>query len=248
MMTNQTVTNSQTRTILVPHKRGETQYFVKGTNPKLLLLSGMHGDEYEVSEQLTQYVQFHAHELPDFLFIPQASTSAVRLKTRINAYGNDLNRSFVSPVLDNDAKTLISILKDHSFTLCLDFHEDGDRYKSFYLYDSGELSAVEQDALAEAVRCADFSLYTGIDDEADANLGLMIRQGYISTPPSTILPTVGFLSPLLVSRKIVNRMFTLEIPGKADPAKKAVLVSQLFSFFLSQSTFLSYERTSVRAS
>ena len=231
-MTNQTATSNQVGNPLVPHKCGETSYYLKGANPQLLILSGMHGNEFEVSEQLTEYVMANAIQLPDFLFIPHASPSAIRQKSRINAYGNDLNRSFASPVTDEEAKVLVNILNDHQFTLCLDFHEDCDRYKSFYLYDSGELSDGKRHKLPEAVHAAGFSLYTGIDDDADANLGYMIRDGYISTPPNMLLPNPGFLSRFLLSRGIAKRMFTLEVPGKADPAKKGVLVAQLFSFFL----------------
>ncbi len=241
-MTNQTATSSVVANFsspLVPHKRGDTGYFQKGDNPKLLILSGMHGDEYEVSEQLIEYVMANAIQLPDFLFIPHASPSATGQKSRVNAYGNDLNRTFASVVTDEEAKALVNILNGHQFTLCLDFHEDCDRYKSFYLYDSGELSDGKRHKLAEAVHAAGFSLYTGIDDEADANLGYMIREGYISTPPNMLLPNPGFLSRFLLSQAIVKRMFTLEVPGKADPVKKGSLVEKLFSFFLSQGNGLS---------
>ena len=46
------------------------EYFIKGKNPKLLIHSGTHGDEFEVIDIVKKCVLKYEDKLPDFVFVP----------------------------------------------------------------------------------------------------------------------------------------------------------------------------------
>ncbi len=231
MMTNQTATKQQA-TILVPHKRGETEYYLKGTNLKLLILSGMHGDEHEVIQCVEDYINSHASALPEFLFIPKVSPSAVAKRTRKNKYGNDINRQFMESTQDPEARDAMEILQGRRFRACIEFHEDPDRTAGVYVYDSGTLSEKDLAAYRHVVEGTGARLYSGIDDPFDADLGLQVEKGYISTTVDNLPKHAGFSTRWLIANGIAKRIFTPEIPGKAPIALKRRLVEAVFSFFL----------------
>ncbi len=216
----------------VKKQQGDIEYYLKGGEPRLLLLSGMHGDEYEVSECLRQYVETHAEALPDFLFIPQISPSAIHQKTRLNILGHDANRSFFDPPVDPEVKDVMDIISPYHFDLCLDFHEDSDLKTATYMYDSGQLSEGELSRFRTYIKEIGLTTHTGIDDPLDANLGLHVQDGYISTPIHSFPASAGFSGEWLLDHTIAKRMFTLEIPMHAPINIKHMLVTQIFSFVL----------------
>jgi len=95
-------------------------YWIKGKNPNLLISSGMHGDEYQVIDLVFKYLRKNYRELPDFLYIPHLSPSAVKKGTRKNKFGHDLNRSFLKRATDKEALTVKRILSKRKFTLFID--------------------------------------------------------------------------------------------------------------------------------
>jgi hypothetical protein len=209
-----------------------TSYFQKGESPKLLVLSGMHGDEHEVIQPVHTYVEVHVKDLPDFLFIPQVSPSAVAQKTRRNATNQDINRAFTEPTTDSEAAAIMNIVHPYQFDLCIDFHEDPDRTKGCYVYDSEKFGEKELTQLRKAIVSSGASLYTGIDDPADAHLGWHVRDGYVSMPLSQIPPGAGFSGHWFLSQGIVKRAFTVEVPGQAPMVLKRKLVIALFEALL----------------
>lgn len=205
---------------------------LSGIDPKLLLLSGMHGDEYEVIECVKQYLTIHKNILPSFLYLPEVSPSAVARKKRRNAYGHDVNRSFVDPPTDSEIQKAMNTLSPYHFELALNFHEDPDYAKTFYLYDSGRLTPTQIDRLRTLVKSCGAGLHTGIDDPLDANLGLLVDKGYISTPYASLPQQAGFSWVWFAGHGITKRDIDVEIPGKAPIPMKQALVAAVFSFFL----------------
>ena len=231
-MTSRTVTSPQARAILLPHKHGETEYFLKGTNPKLLIVSGMHGDEYEVIDCINEYVKQHIDQLPDFLFIPRVSPSAVAQKTRKNKFGRDVNRHFFDQSEDPEAEDAMQIMRNYQVDLTIEFHEDPDRALGFYLYDSHALNEKDLVLYREKIQQTGARLYTGVDDPFDAHLGLHIEKGYIYTPLEILPKDAGFFVVWALTHGIAQRVLNPEIPGKAPLSLKRSLVTAVFSFFL----------------
>lgn len=208
-------------------------YFTHGEDPRVLLLSGMHGDEYESGNLLEAYLTQHAPSLPAFLYIPRVSPSAVKAKTRKNAYSNDINRQFTKNSTDPEAKAVMSLLGNYRFDLCVDIHEDPDRTMGFYLYDTEQMTDEELVAYRAAIHKTDAKLYTGVDDVDDEHLNLYVEKGYVSLGFEKTGETTGFSSRWLYEENRCKRSFTAEIPGKATPALKSSLIHVVISFLLS---------------
>lgn len=217
---------------MIRSQLGTIEYFTKGEKPTLLLLSGMHGDEYGVIEHVISYVEKHESEFPDFLFIPRVSPSAIARKTRRNENNKDLNRSFIDPPIESEVHDVMDIIHEHHFTWCINFHEDPDLKRTFYLYDTDELPEPDLTALRESIKNTGAQLHTGIDDPLDANLGLQVTEGYISTPYDTMPQDVGFSWVWFYKHNLVDRSIDIEIPGQAPSELKQTLVETVFSFFL----------------
>ncbi len=189
-------------------------------------MSGMHGDEYEVVGCVKQYLKDHKRS--NYFYIPEVSPSAVAHKTRMNAFGRDVNREFFDPPRDPEVQTLMNKILPYRFDLCLDFHEDPDREKSSYLYDTGNVSSEQLSQLQNAILGTGALLYHGIDDPWDAHLGFHINRGYISIPLENLPKDAGFASVWCTSHAVTKRFITVEIPGKAPITLKQKLVGAIF--------------------
>ena len=207
----------------------ETPYHVRGAKPKLLILSGTHGDEPEVDICVARYIDTHQSELPDYVYIPKLSPSAVELKTRHNKYGNDLNREFIHSPTDPEVITAMKILEPFSFSLCIAFHEDPDRRTSFYMYDTHHMLDAQLLTYRNAIIKTGAKLFTGIDDPADEKLALDVEKGYIHTPILGKHDT-GFSMRWLIVDNKAKRVFNPEIPGRADKDLKQRLVDNIFEY------------------
>lgn len=210
---------------------GPIEYWIKGDHPTLLLMSGTHGDEYEVIEPLKKAVEKYSSELPDFLFIPEVSPSAVALKTRRNAAGRDTNRSFTEKTTDMEAKSTMDIVRTHMFDLCLSFHEDPEQAE-FYLYDNQQLEHSMLQKLKRRISEYGISLYTGIDDPHDTTLGHMIIDGYASLPADPAKLLHGDFWEWSQHNGIVKRILFPEIPGKLPMPNKEFLIWVIFQEIL----------------
>ncbi len=91
---------------------GETKlkYFIKGSNPRLLIHSGTHGDEWGVIEPVKLAVKKYEDQLPDFVFVPEVSPSAVMNRTRVNSGSVDLNRSFTEGTNESEVLANMKII------------------------------------------------------------------------------------------------------------------------------------------
>jgi predicted deacylase len=207
-------------------------FYVRGTDPKLLILSGTHGDEYEVTEFVTNFIEKHDAGLPDYLYIPEVSPSAVALKTRRNKFDRDLNRHFHNEPVDDEVKAVMAVVAPYHFSLCIAFHEDPDRTTTFYTYDSELMTEEQLMQYRDAMDISGMKLFTGIDDPADEHLSLQIEKGYISTPLDHMPVDSGFSMRWLVERGIADRVLNPEIPGKAKLPVKEKAVDGFFGFAL----------------
>jgi len=206
-------------------------HIVSGNNPKLLILSGMHGDEYEVIDCVKSYVAEHP-DVPSYEYIAEVSPSAVAQRTRRNAYNHDMNRSFIDPPIDPEVKAFIEQVSNKHFTLCLNFHEDPDLAQTFYMYDSGVCTEEQLLRIRSQIIEAGAGLHSGADDPLDADLGYHVEKGYISTPYSMFPQDSGFSGGWLFRHGIIQREIVIEIPGKAPRELKQTLVNIIFTFFL----------------
>jgi len=209
------------------------EYLLSDSSPPVvLLLSGMHGDEYEAGNLLEAYVREHQDELLPFLYIPKVSPTAVAQATRKNRFGNDINRQFLEATRDPEAERMMRLLKRYVFRIAIDLHEDPDRTQAFYLYDSGLMSPDQLGIYRGIVNQTGARLYTGIDDIDDEHLKRHIDRGYISLPPNEFPASSGFSSVWMLQQGVVRRAFTLEIPGKAPPELKRSLLGYLIPFLV----------------
>ncbi len=209
------------------------QYILRGKHPTLMIWSGTHGDEAEVTECVTAYLDKHQQNVPDYLYIPEVSPSAVERKTRRNKHDRDLNRHFRDSTADEEVRAVMDIVRAFSMPLGITFHEDPDRRSSFYIYDSDLMNETDLSRYREIMLKTGAKLYTGIDDEADKDLSLHVEKGYIST---TIEPSdvdTGFSMRWLIENNITKRVFNPEIPGQAPMPLKHAIVDGVFEFCLS---------------
>lgn len=205
------------------------EYFEKGTNPKLLIHSGTHGDEFEVIQFVKEAVEKYEDRLPDFIFVPVVSPSAVSMKTRSNNNGKDLNRIFFSDSKDFEVIENIKIIKNHKFDFCITFHEDPE-YFDYYIYDEGTNLEESKKVLAnnQNIKNLGINLLNGVDDPSDPDLGSVFVDGYKKFVVSETENTTGMLTSYLITEGITKRILAPEIPGKLNLKQKEMIVDQIF--------------------
>lgn len=203
-------------------------YYIHGLQPELLIFSGIHGDEFEVIGLVKKELKKRLLALPDFLYLPIVSPSAVALKTRHNKDGVDLNRHFLPGTQITEARIIMSIVSRFPVRLAVSFHEDVHEDR-FYFYDSGRLA--KNKGLSKLRRCLKINqieLLNGCDDPHDECLGFEFTDGYISRVPTRDRRPRGSLEAYLLSAKIVGRVFGVEVPGRIGLPKKRQVVAAIF--------------------
>ena len=205
------------------------EYFQKGTNPKLLIHSGTHGDEFEVIEFVKNAVKKYENCLPDFIFVPVVSPSAVKLKTRFNNNGKDLNRVFFSDSTEIEVQENANILYGHNFDLMVSFHEDPDN-DCYYVYDEG-IDNIESNKVLDhnqKLKKLGIKLLNGIDDPNDPHLGQEFVDGYNRLIFDKHPENNGMATVWAIAEKKAKNSLTPEIPGKIDLEKKELIVDTFF--------------------
>lgn len=203
---------------------------------KILLLSGIHGDEYGVISSIQKYFKTHKRNLPSYLYIPEVSLSAVLYKTRNNINNIDLNRSFFDDSTDEEIIALKNKIKGMKFSTVFTFHEDCDRKHEFYMYSSHNINLQILLNLKKQLNAINISLFNGIDDPTDPVLNNQIHNGLLVSPIEK--EGKGTLWPWLQKNNDVNYCVDFEIPMKASQLKKDMLIEILFKFIISQHTHL----------
>ncbi len=211
---------------------GKTQipYFVRGGSPTLLLHSGTHGDEYGVIESVKKAVEKYEERLPDFIYVPVVSPSAVAKRTRQNGDGVDLNRSFFDDTNIGEVEANLAIVRDLSFELLVTFHEDTDLESGFYVYDYGNRlnERREWTEFKEKMNEMGVGLHCGKDDPYDPDLNYLFTDGYTTYD----LPNRGAFDTWAVENGVAKKAATPEIPGRLSQILKDRIVDLFFQKFL----------------
>lgn len=208
-------------------------YFIKGDNPKLLIHSGTHGDEYEVIDIVQKCVEKYEEKLPDFVFVPFVSPSAVHNKTRVNGNGFDMNRIFFSDSKELEVQENIKAIKDCKFDLMVSFHEDL-KLPFYYVYDEGTNKKETQLLLEfnQKIQKLGVDLLNGIDDPEDPGLGIEFTNGYRKFVVSSEFKNSGMITSWAITNNIVYDTFVPEIPGMFDIKVKELIVDTFFKDIL----------------
>lgn len=205
-------------------------YFVSGENPKLLIHSGTHGDEYEVTDFVTEAIFKYENELPPFIFVPVVSPSAVERKTRVNESGTDMNRGFFSDSKDPEVQANIEIIKNHKFDLFVSFHEDWE-FSEYYIYDWGYSKTKNELVLKhnQWLKNNGIGLFNGVDDPLDLALGYEFVEGYNKSAHVEKDKDDGIISDWILNRKVSKEYLLPEIPQQLSREKKDMIVDSFFS-------------------
>lgn len=212
--------------------QGKIEYYLKGEQPRLLILTGLHGDEAGIITVVEQVVKDVFCQLPPFLYIPRASPSAVRQKTRHNREGLDINRYFFKESPSNEARAIMAIVKSYVFDLCLSIHEDVQQ-NCFYLYDTQPqapqkaLDKFRADLIAQRI-----NLLNGLDDADDPILGHHFVNGYLSLSVDKKIANSGTFEAWAIKKGLARRALTPEIPGQVSRRQKQQIIELIFQHFV----------------
>jgi hypothetical protein len=213
------------------------EYVQKGEQPRWLIHTGTHGDEAGVIESVRRFLESSWEKMPNFLWVMAASPAAVRLGTRANQDGHDLNRMFFKGAADPEAQANLALLRRHTFEVFISVHEDTDRHHECYLYDSDD----KRDSLQRfwaRLASQGISAFTGIDDPRDPALGNQIQDGYHSLVEEQKAGRASgdeesFATEYLQRiGRVTGRRLNPEIPGQADQPTKDFIVSTFFEYLL----------------
>lgn len=197
---------------------------IQGNHPTLCIVAGTHGDEYGVIASVEKTIQTYAHLLPDFVWIPEISPSAVARKTRKNTDEVDVNRSFQDSSLLKEVVDVMEAVRKFHFTTVMNFHEDVE-LNTFYCYDTGSNPPSGWDPLCATLSKLGIPLLNGVDDPKDPVLGYTFKDGYCSYTPTRD----GSLESWMHMHGLAERIFTPEIPGRLTPKLKDAVVDAIFS-------------------
>lgn len=209
-------------------------YLVKGTNPKLLIHSGTHGDEYGVIESVHLAVEKYENRLPDFVYVPAVSPSAVARRERNNGDGVDLNRNFFENSPVGEAKVNFEIVREEKFDLVVTFHEDNGPNAKFYMYDNG-CGLEEKDSwknFKDGIEAMGVGLLNGSDDPDDPYLNYTFTEGYHYWSVPVEGYEGGSFDAWATRNKVVKKALIPEIPGHLSQDKKNKVVDLFFQKIL----------------
>ncbi len=127
--------------------------------PVVHLTSGVHGDEPAGPWALLSSVE---GGLLDSAFAyriwPCTNPSGYRAGTRVNADGNDVNRSFSESVSTPESRAIMAENRERRFVVAMDLHEDFEA-EGFYCYEPVvDGRAPLSEAILEAIELAGFPL------------------------------------------------------------------------------------------
>ena len=215
---------------------GQTQvpYFISGESPTLLIHAGTHGDEYGVIESVRKAVEKYEARLPDFVYVPVVSPSAVATRTRTNMDGLDLNRSFFDQSRLSEVEVNLSIVGDYKFDLMVTFHEDSFWESTFYLYDinCGIGGGEGWKKFKAEIGVLGLNLLNGPDDPKDPTLNFSFVDGYYYFPKAAEGYRGGSFDAWAIRNGVIKGALVPEIPGKLAQEKKNKVVDLFFRRFL----------------
>ncbi len=200
---------------------------------KILLISGIHGDDRSGPIGLMSYFSDPSHwdmwqAKATIDIMPLINPTGFERNSR-SVHGTiDMNRYFHDDIRKGDPKECTTLKKvfqkiKNPYDYLISFHEDVEA-KALYLYDdsaSGRDSKLIQALLRVAIQSRT-PLFSGPDDPEISN-GKIVR-GYFAVSKSNTIPA---LENYLVRNKKVKQAVTVEIPGLLSLPKRINLVKNM---------------------
>jgi hypothetical protein len=208
----------------------EFEYYVKGDNPTLLIHSGTHGDEYPIIDIVKKCVEKYEPLLPEFVFVPQVSPSAVKARRRFTGTGDDINRIFFSDSQNPEVVENIKVFNGHKFNTLVSFHEDVTVY-DYYIYDSG-FSVHESEVIKahnKKIEKLGIKLLNGVDDPEDPSLNYEFKDGYRKFIEEPGDKNNGMITVWAMTERGVNETLIPEIPGMLSIKDKETIIDTFFN-------------------
>jgi succinylglutamate desuccinylase len=201
-------------------------FATEGRGGKLLVASGIHGDECSVIEPLTEFLSQNTSRVPNLIYIPEVSPSARQANSRKNAYGHDLNRIFCTGLSDPEEQAARKITRRGApYDLVVTFHEDN-QYPDTYFYDTGaEFYKIHMYDWRKAVEGTGISLLNGLDDD-DNLLQKHFTDGYHRDRYSE---NTCMFEQWVLETRMAQRSLTIEIPTSATLEQKKQLIEIYFT-------------------
>lgn len=201
------------------------EYYSFGDDPKLLITSGVHGDEFEVVDSVRIAINRYHERLPSFVYIPVVSPSGYAAKTRLNAEGLDPNRTIFEGTTSDEGQLVVGMVKDYKFDLYIDFHEDS-TFHDFYLYDTPPILKPEKkEQLLSEIEKLGVGLFSGIDDPDDPVLANRVVGGYTNF---SLENDDHSLESWMRFSKRVKETIVPEVPGLVSIEIKNQIVDAIF--------------------
>lgn len=215
---------------ILPHS--SLEYFIKGHHPRLLLHAGTHGDEHEVIDIVTANITKYEDLLPDFIYVPHVSPSAVSQKTRHNHKGLDTNRIFHDATEEDEIHWNQAIMIMGHYDLAVSFHEDP-QYKTYYIYDEGEDEGRADLILAhnEHLASTGIELLNGLDDATDPALGSYFANGYKKFHFNQGKYSGDVLN-WGMNKGLIKHSLIPETPGLCTLAEKKLIIDSFFEMVI----------------
>ncbi len=209
-------------------------YQKKGESPTMLIHCGTHGDEYGVIESVKMAIKKYDDRLPDYVFVPRVSPSAVAARTRNNAKDRDLNRVFLENSADEEVLANIQIMKKWQFERLVSFHEDSSKMNEFYLYDINDGIGESEGwkLFKNKVLGEGFELLNGVDDPNDPTLNYIFEDGYHLAIVFPEEYKVGSVDAWAMRSGLVKKSLIPEIPGQMNQSRKNKIVDLFFRHIL----------------
>ena len=204
------------------------EYYTKGDNPKLLIHSGTHGDEYESIEFVKESIEKYQDKLPNYIFVPEVSPSAVKNRTRHNHRDEDTNRTFFDDSDNHEIAWNQQIIGQEKFLLAVSFHEDPE-YTNYYIYDEGHNSEKTDLVVKHNSWLASegIELLNGYDDPKDPALGVWFNNGYRRFTFEKSHDS-GMVMNWAMHRHLVQHAMIPEIPGLSELHIKKKIIDSFF--------------------
>jgi protein MpaA len=150
--------------------------------------------------------------------------------TRVNAEGNDINRSFGRGGTTPEAKAILTANRDRTFALAIDLHEDHEA-EGFYLYESGasERPGRYAEPVTTALSDAGFGLQELRPDFEVGPPGSEVAQ---TRSPGAIVVDAPRETPffdgrlplgLVLVRRAVDCVLTFETPRARPPLERVAM-------------------------
>lgn len=204
------------------NKAGQ-RYIIKGKKPELLLLTGMHGDEFGAAKSAGKSIKKYFDKLPDFVFVANCSPSALLLGTRDNGDGFNLNRKFFGTTRSLEAKEIMDLVTRFKFDTCFDLHEDTTT-KELYMYDF--FREDYKDNLKPKISKFMSTLEKN-------GIGVRHRWDFVHgyrhfATPDKVTNKNGLFCDWSLNRRLVERYVCLETPTILSQEDKDFLMDELF--------------------